>query len=207
MNPVTAGPPLVLASASPRRRELLGRMGLTFDVSPTDVDETPLDGEAPEELVARLAEAKARRALADLGREGGVAADPSSLPVVLAADTIVVLDDRIIGKPRDPADAVAMLRSLSGRTHLVISGVAVARVDRVLDEPRVEVVVESTQVTFAEVGDAEIAAYVATGEPMDKAGAYGIQGRGGNLVTRIEGSYDNVVGLPIHRVAQILGLR
>lgn len=180
---------LILASASPRRRELLDRMGLAHVVVPADVDETPLPGEAPEELVSRLAEAKATHVLR---------AHAADRPVVLAADTVVVVDGTVLGKPADAADAAAMLRRLSGRTHEVLTGVAVARGDRV------EVVVERTAVTFAELDDAEIAAYVGTGEPLDKAGAYGIQGRGGNFVTRIEGSYDNVVGLPTRTVRDLL---
>jgi len=199
---------LVLASGSPRRRELLDRMGLEFEVRVPDVDETPAPAEEPADLVARLAELKAR-----VVRDALVGRPATS---VLAADTVVAIDDRILGKPVDDADAVAMLRALSGRTHEVLTAVAVAYpvdgdgTDVDADWPpdgAIAVAVERTAVTFADLGDDEIEAYVATGEPRDKAGAYGIQGRGGNLVARIVGSYDNVVGLPTHRVAELLGLR
>lgn len=182
---------LVLASASPRRRGLLDRMGLAHEVVPADIDETPRPGERPEALVARLAEAKATHVLRSSPATAGDL-------VVLAADTVVVIDGAVLGKPADAADAAGMLGSLSGRTHEVLTGVAVARPGSVV------VVVERTAVTFGALDEGEIEAYVATGEPLDKAGAYGIQGRGGNFVTRIEGSYDNVVGLPTRVVRDLL---
>ena len=174
-------PPLVLASASPRRAELLAAAGIAFDVDTADVDETPRAGEAPDVYVRRLALAKAR---AVAGRH------PACL--VLGADTTVVVDGTILGKPVDAADARAMLRRLSGRAHQVLTGVALVR-----DGRTVEVDVAVTDVWFAPMTDADVDAYVANGEPMDKAGAYGIQGRASRFVTRIDGSYSNVVGLPV----------
>lgn len=194
---------LVLASASPRRRALLDAMGLVHEVEPADVDETPRPGEDAAALVCRLAEAKARTVL---DRRIAAVTEPTGLdgPEVLAADTVVVLDGRVMGKPLDADEAVAMLRALSGRTHEVLTGVAVAR--PVDDGTGVDVAVERTSVTFSTLTDAEILAYVATGEPLDKAGAYGIQGRAGAFVAGIEGSHDNVVGLPTARVAALLGV-
>jgi septum formation protein len=184
---VTTVPPrLVLASASPRRAELLGRLGARAHVRPTAVDETPLDGEAPASLVARLADAKAAACT--------VAGDA----VVLAADTVVVLDDQALGKPRDGEDAREMLRALSGRDHQVLTGVAVRRGDT----HRREVV--TTDVRFAQLTEAEIAWYVGTGEPAGKAGGYGLQGAGAALVERIEGSDTNVIGLPLPTTVALL---
>jgi septum formation protein len=191
-------PTLVLASGSPRRRELLERLGLAFEVRPADVDEALLPGEAPEELVRRLALAKATATL-DASAEPDV--------VALGADTVVVLDDEVLGKPVDATDATSMLTRLAGRTHRVLTGLAVARrggpVGGADDDvalgaaAQVAVAVEATEVTFAPVTAADIAWYVATGEPLDKAGGYGIQGRGAVLVSSIRGSHDNVVGLPL----------
>ncbi len=178
--------PLILASASPRRRELLGKMGLDFDVITADVDETMDPQKAPQEEVARLSRRKAE----------AVAAHPSQ--ILVAADTIVVCDETILGKPRDEADAVAMLTLLSGKTHQVMTGVTVRQ------GTRVETAVEITDIHFRTLSQQEILAYVATGEPMDKAGAYGIQGLAGLFVTGIHGDYYNVVGLPVCRLAGML---
>lgn len=178
--------PLVLASASPRRRELLALLGLTFDVVPGDVDETWRDGESPEAHAERLAREKA----AAVRRPGAV---------TVAADTIVVVDGAILGKPRDRAEAEAMLRRLAGRDHVVHTAIAVAYGARCASG------VVSTRVWFRPLDDAAIAAYVATGEPMDKAGAYGIQGYGAVLVDRIEGDYFTVMGLGLARFVDLLG--
>ncbi len=173
-------PRLVLASASPRRRELLAALGLTPPVRPVEVDETPLDGEPAAACVLRLARAKA-----------AAGAAPGEL--ILAADTLVVLDRRILGKPAGPDEAAAMLGSLAGRDHLVLTGVAV----RDADSSAVAAAVETTRVTIAPLTAGQIADYVATREPLDKAGAYAIQGLGALFVERIEGNYSNVVGLPL----------
>lgn len=178
----------ILASASPRRAELLAAAGFTFTVAHADIDETPLAAEPAGLYVRRLAEAKAR-AVAD--RYPGC--------VVLGADTTVVVDGNILGKPVDAADATAMLRRLQGRAHEVMTGVALVAGDRV----RVEFA--TTRVWFAAMADQEIAAYVGSGEATDKAGAYGIQGRAACYVTRIEGSYSNVVGLPVALVHTLVG--
>ena len=178
---------LVLASASPRRRELLALLDRPFDVIVADVDEEPLPGESAADLVVRLAAAK----------ETAVAPAATDA-IVIGADTVVVVDGEILGKPRDRADAVAMLGRLSGRTHQVLTGTAVALGERVVTEAT------TTDVTFAPLTADGIEAYVATGEPDDKAGAYGIQGRGGALVTEIAGSYHNVVGLPVAQVAALV---
>lgn len=180
-------PELVLASGSPRRREILERLGFRFAVRPTEVDETPRDGETPQEYVLRLARAKAR-----------TAARPGEL--VLAADTIVVEGDELLGKPADEDEARRMLVRLSGREHQVHTGVALADLDRSLQLA----VVESTGVRFAEVSEEEIDWYVATGEPLDKAGAYGVQGYGALFVEAVHGSYSSVVGLPIATTYRLL---
>lgn len=180
---------VVLASASPRRHELLGMIGIAHEVDPADIDESVRAGESDTDYALRLA------------TEKGVAVaarHPDAL--VIAADTIVVVDDRIFGKPVDGADACRMLRVLSGRTHVVHTAVAVVR-----DAGRrVESEVESTRVTFRELEDSEIAAYVATGEPMDKAGAYGIQGYGATIVERVEGDYFTVMGLALRQLVSLL---
>jgi len=183
--------PLVLASVSPRRRELLRLLGLTFEVSPSDIDETWRNGEAPAVHAERLAREKA-------------AARPVPGAAVIGADTIVVVDGEILGKPRDAAEARAMLRRLSGREHVVYTGVAVARDGRLASGIR------QTTVRFHPLEDAAIAEYVATGEPLDKAGAYGIQGYGAVLVERIEGDYFTVMGLGLELLVELLaavGLR
>jgi len=184
---------LILASGSPRRRELLARMGLAFTVRPADLDETPRPGEAPAALVERLA------------REKAAAARPGPGEVAIAADTEVVVDGAILGKPRDDADASRMLRLLAGREHEVITGVAVLAGD----DGRVAAGVERTRVAVAPMSEREIAWYVATGEPRDKAGAYGIHGFFAVFATRIDGNYANVVGLPqplLYRLAAELGV-
>jgi septum formation protein len=180
---------LVLASASPRRRELLAQVGYDFHSVAPETDETPTAGETPGALVDRLARAKAeaaRRLLDDRSR------------VILAADTVVVLDDEILGKPTSPAVATAMLRKLSGRVHDVATGVAVVA------PSATRLITVTTIVEIRSLTDDEIAWYVATGEPLDKAGGYGIQGIGGSLVTRIDGSYSNVVGLPLAETVALL---
>ena len=179
--------PLVLASASPRRRELLERVGLALQIVPADIDESELPGERPAEMAERLARAKAAAVAALM---------PDRL--VLAADTIVVLDGRVLGKPRDDAEAADMLRSLSGRAHEVTTGFAV-RGDGADTSTTV-----TTVVRFRALDPAVIDRYVATGEPLDKAGAYGIQGVGAMLVLRIDGSYTNVVGLPLVEVLETI---
>lgn len=182
-----AAPRVILASQSPRRRELLDLVGIRHEVRPADVDETPLPGEQPVPHAQRLARAKA----ATLA--GG---NPDA--VVIAADTIVVIDDEILGKPTDQAAARRMLRQLSGREHMVFTAVAVAHGHRTVSS------VEQVAVAFRELDDAEIAAYVATGEPMDKAGSYGIQGFGATIVRRVEGDYFAVMGLPLVRLVTLL---
>ena len=174
---------IVLASASPRRAELLRAAGIPFDVIVADIDETAHPGEAPEDYARRVAVAKAH----------AVAAQAGGRPV-LAADTVVVVGQQILGKPAGDEDAARMLRLLSGRVHEVLTAV-------VLNE---EVAVERTRVEFARVDEEEIRWYVASGEPRDKAGAYAIQGLASRFVTRIEGSYSNVVGLPMSQVYRTL---
>lgn len=178
---------VILASASPRRAELLAAAGFDFVVDPTDIDETPQPGEAPERYVARLAETKAR-IVAGRRRDG----------VVLGADTTVVVDGAILGKPVDGPDAAAMLARLQGRGHQVLTGVALVAGDWSA------VAVASTDVWFAPMTRADIVEYVASDEPKDKAGAYAIQGRASRYVQRIDGSYSNVVGLPVALVHELL---
>lgn len=186
-------PTLVLASASPRRRELLGRLGVPFDVRPADVDEAPRPGEPAEALVRRLAVDKA---------EAVLAAAPEPELVVLGADTLVAVDGEVLGKPLDADDARRMLRLLSGSRHQVLTGVALAV--RFGTAASLDVEVAVTNVTMAAWTDEEIDAYVASGEPMDKAGSYAIQEVGDRFVTSIEGSFDNVVGLPLTVAARML---
>lgn len=180
---------LILASASPRRRELLQRIGLNFEVRPSQVDENNFRDLPPAARVEHLALAKAR-AVAQACKEG----------LVIGADTIVVCRGQVLGKPASAAEAAAMLSFLSGRTHTVYTGVAVVRApggEEKFTHSR-------TEVTFRHLDPAIISAYVATGEPLDKAGAYGIQGRGALLVERINGDYFNVVGLPLVKVVELL---
>lgn len=185
---------LILASASPRRRELLAQAGFTFQVHPAQIPEDPRPNEDPIAYVARLAREKAQTVFAQLAARPEVASDLA----VLGADTTVTLDDQILGKPSDPADAARILRLLSGRTHHVITGVALVTATSTVEAAEV------TAVRFLTLSDEEIAAYVATGEPMDKAGAYAIQGRAARWIPRIEGDYFNVVGLPISLVSSLL---
>jgi septum formation protein len=174
--------PLILASQSPRRRELLSTAGIPFTVRAREVEEIRAPDEPPEAYARRLARAKADAAWEDRDE------------IVLGADTIVVLDQSVLEKPRDAADARAMLRSLSGREHTVITGIC-------LRHPGgVEVDSSATRVRFTPLTDAEIDGYVATGEPMDKAGAYAIQGLASKFVERVEGCYFNVIGLPLSQV-------
>jgi septum formation protein len=185
---------LVLASASPRRRELLAQAGFTFKVCPAHIPEEAKPGEAPTAYVIRLAREKAQAVFAELS----VNSESAARLAVLGADTTVTLDNHILGKPEDAADAARMLRLLSGRTHRVITGIAL------VTAARTEVAFETTAVEFLTLREEEIDAYIATGEPMDKAGAYAIQGRAARWIPRIEGCYFNVVGLPIALVSNLL---
>lgn len=190
---MSADPRLWLASSSPRRAELLSSLGFEFSVLPGTacvIDETPLRDESPSALVERLAQAKAEQALrwADLPQAG----------VVLAGDTVVVHDDRILGKPRDAEDAVRMLTALSGATHQVMTAIAVA------DRHACQVLTVTTEVVFMPLSPRVVSAYVATGEPLDKAGAYALQGRAAQFVCRMNGSWGAVVGLPQHETARLL---
>ena len=179
---------IVLASQSPRRRQLLGQMGLEFTTQSPEIDEAAFQGRDARDLVQILSREKARWIAGQV--------DPETL--VIGADTVVVRDGEILGKPKGEEEARAMLASLSGRTHQVCTGVTVCRWDKVLTQ------VEETQVTFRPLTDQEIRQYVATGEPMDKAGAYGIQGRACVFIRGIRGDYYNVVGLPVCALHQLL---
>ena len=199
---------LVLASASPRRRELLAQVGYRFEVHPAHIPEDPLPGEDPIVYVTRLAREKAEAVYRQLSSVNTVPENLRPLPrpdvqplAVLGADTTVTLDNAILGKPEDAADAARILRLLSGRTHRVITGVAL------VTAKGSEVAAEATAVRFLTLSEAEIAAYVATGEPMDKAGAYAIQGRAARWIPRIEGCYFNVMGLPLALVCTLLESR
>ena len=181
---------LILASASPRRRELLTQAGYLFEVEAADVDESPRAGESPSDYVRRLAEEKARAVFTKPANQSDV--------IVLGADTTVVLDGEILGKPANAADARRMLRALSGRTHQVLTGIAAAT------RAGISSAVESTDVTFSEIPEAELDAYCPTSEPLDKAGAYGIQGYAARWIPRIDGCYFNVMGLPIARAVRLV---
>jgi len=183
----SAAPLLTLASVSPRRRELLGQIGVAHRVSAADIDETAHPGEAPADYVVRMACAKAR-AVSERGAQ---------LPV-LAADTIVVIDGLILGKPRDRADALAMLGRLSGRTHQVLTAVALATAGGVTFR------VSLSEVRMRTVSPAECAAYWESGEPRDKAGGYAIQGRGALFIEHLSGSFSGVMGLPLYETGQLL---
>ena len=188
---------IVLASASPRRQELLRSAGIPFTVEPANIDETPRPGEAPRECAERLAREKALAVWHTRPQD-----------FVLGADTIVVVDDAILGKPVDPADAARMLRLLSGRVHRVITGVCLVRAgdsrDLLNAGEFARTASETTQVTIDALSEEEIREYVASGEPMDKAGAYAIQGMASRWIPRIEGDYSNVVGLPVALVYRML---
>jgi septum formation protein len=175
---------LILASSSPRRAELLRAAGIDFTVRSADIDEAIRPNEPPRDYVVRLSREKARAVVR--GDE-----------LALGADTTVVINGEIIGKPADAEEAGRMLRALSGRWHEVLTGVTLARADRIISA------VSSTRVKFAELSGAEIEWYVSTGEPMDKAGAYAIQGHASLFIERIEGSYSNVVGLPVQLTYQL----
>ena len=179
--------PLVLASASPRRRELLRSEGLEFDVDPAHVDERQHPDEAPAAYIERIARAKAQ-----------VVARRHLSSTVIAADTAVIVDGEVLGKPADDADAARMLRRLSGRAHEVWTGVAVLR------DSVIRYGLERTTVWMRTISEDEVDAYVRSGEPLDKAGAYAIQGQASRFVERIEGSWSNVVGLPMATVLQLL---
>lgn len=188
---------LILASSSPRRSELLRQAGYEFEVCPASIQELPLPGEEAIHLASRLAQEKARTAF-----ELRIATDhsfPASQSLVLGADTVVACDQDLLGKPRDAEDAMRMLRLLSGRTHQVITAVALKAGGGPL-----HVAAELTLVTMRTISEEEIARYVASGEPMDKAGAYGIQGYASRWIPRISGCYFNVVGLPLALVATML---
>ncbi len=188
-HPMKKQPAIILASNSPRRRDILRQIGLDFVQRPVDLDEKIRHGESPEDYAGRVSLDKAR-----------VAAEKAGAGIVIAADTIVALDNRILGKPADVRDAHRMLTQLSGRMHHVITGLTV------MDAATGKTVTRTsnTKVWFRELSADEIAAYIATGEPLDKAGAYGIQEKGALLVSRIEGCYFNVVGLPLAVLGQIL---
>ena len=180
---------IILASASPRRRELLERIGVTdFEVRAPEVDENFPEGLSPEETVQFISREKAEAAREQWGLE----------PIIITADTMVFLDDRRLGKPRSEADALEMLTALQGRRHTVCTGVTVSQGEKILTEA------ESTGVIFRPAEKRELLSYIATGEPMDKAGAYGIQGRCAAHIEKINGDYNNVVGLPVGRLYQEL---
>lgn len=187
----TAKPPIYLASSSPRRRELLLQIGVPYQLVGSEVDESPLPNEAPADYVLRLAHAKAEAGWRKVGTQ-------ANLRWLLAADTTVAIVGKILGKPNDAADATAMLRALSGITHEVLTAISVSDGERYLTR------LSRSQVTMRELNDAEIIGYVASGEPMDKAGAYGIQGLGAVLIANMSGSFSGVVGLPLSETAAAL---
>lgn len=177
--------PVILASQSPRRRELLALIGVRHEIRPADIDESLIQGESARAYVERLAREK-------------VEAIPAPHAVTIGSDTTVVVDGDILGKPTDESDAFTMLRRLSGRSHVVMTAVAVRWRNRMVSA------IEEVKVEFRPLSDAEIYAYIATGEPMDKAGAYGIQGYGATIVDRVEGDYFAVMGLPLNRLTRLL---
>jgi septum formation protein len=183
MNPLR----VILASQSPRRRELLTLVGITHEVRPADIDEAYLPGEVPTAHAERLARGKC-----------AVIAEREPDALVIGSDTIVVVDGDVLGKPRDEGDAAHMLRRLAGRTHIVVTAVAVSW------RGEIRSAVEEVNVTFHSLSDDDIAAYIATREPMDKAGAYGIQGYGATIVERVDGDYFAVMGLPLQLVVRVL---
>ncbi len=182
---------IILASQSPRRLALLKKMGIDCLVMPADIDETPLSGELPSDYVLRLAEQKALTIVTKLnGQHANL--------LILAADTTVALGNAIFGKPENEADALNMLKKLSGSTHQVHTAIAAAF------KGKLETAINTTQVTIMPLSDAMITEYIATGEPMDKAGSYAIQGLAGTWISHIEGSYTGVMGLPVHETALLL---
>ena len=183
---------LYLASGSPRRKELLAQTGVVFERIAAPIDETPQPNENPRDYVIRMAVEKAQSGWQHLVAAG------LALKPVLASDTSVVFNNEILGKPLDASDAASMLRKLSGQTHEVLTSLALKT------ENAVDTRLSVSRVTFAELSDAQIAAYVASGEPMDKAGAYGIQGLGGVFVAHLDGSFTGVMGLPLHDTAALL---
>ena len=184
---------IILASASPRRAEILRTAQIPFEIRAASIDETPRPGEDAQAMVSRLAEAKARAAAAQLDAGSGEC-------IVIGADTTVELDGEILGKPSDAAHAREMLAKLSGRTHRVLTGIFLLR----LPDGSRRAATEISSVTFAPLTEKEIHAYVATGEPVDKAGAYAIQGLAGRHISRIEGCFFNIVGLPLARLYALL---
>jgi len=184
---------IILASSSPRRAEILRNAGIAFEIRPTQIDEAALPGETARAMVARLAEAKARAAAAQISAD-------TRESIIVGADTTVELDGEILGKPRDSAHARELLAKLSGRTHHVLTGIFLLR----LPGNTTQAAVENSAVTFAPLGENQIDAYVATGEPLGKAGAYAIQGLAGPYILRIEGCYFNVMGLPLARLYRLL---
>jgi len=181
--------PLILASASPRRQQFLTDLGLTFTCLPADIDETPETGEKPIAFALRMALAKA-----------GTIAEQHPQAYVIGSDTVVTLNNRILGKPADAAHALDILRSLQGKTHLVITGLSLICLQDSCNDSRTR----TTDVTFQTFADSILLSYIKTGDPMDKAGAYGIQGRGAFLVRTIQGSCSNVIGLPISLCVSLL---
>jgi septum formation protein len=184
--------PIYLASRSPRRAELLQQIGVQFSVLPSDVDESEREHESPADYVLRLAKTKAETCMAMLVQEN------KAIRPILAADTTVSIDRKILGKPQDEADARAMLTLMSGKRHQVLTALAIATPQGIVTSLSV------TQVEMAELTASEIEAYIRSGEPFDKAGAYGIQGLASTFIKRIEGSYSGVMGLPIYETAQLL---
>lgn len=181
--------PIILASASPRRKSLLEELGVAFECIPADVDEAVKAGEAPQELALRLARSKAEAVAKRFPKR-----------FVLGADTDVFIDDTVLGKPRDPVDATRLIRLIAGRTHAVWGGAALVNIDAGVSEA----IASRTLVTMTPISEELIARYVATKEPMDKAGGYAVQGIGSQFIASIEGSYPNVVGLDTPRVIELL---
>ena len=185
---------LILASSSPRRAEILRKAGFDFDIVPAHADESRRPNEAATAYVRRLAEGKARTAARQLAKDAA-----SDSTFIIGADTVVVIDGEILGKPSSVANAREMLRRLSGKTHDVYTGLAVLQ-----RNGAAHTAVEKTRVTFEPLSEEEVEDYIASGEPFDKAGAYAIQGRGGKFISRIEGCYFNVMGLPLARLYAML---
>src|SRR5437016_7419674 len=191
--------PLVLASASPRRQELLRNAGIEFVAQPANIPEIRLSSESPKEFAERMAKEKARVIWNDAGSAHPLQrTQKGGATIVLGADTVVIVEDEVLGKPRDGEDAARMLRLLSGRKHFVTTGVCL------LSDGFEDLRSETTAVHFWELSEAEIRSYVESGEPMDKAGAYAIQGMASQWISKIEGDYNNVVGLPVDLVLRML---